>query len=104
MNIFEQGEGDIITFPQDGFNTSEAFINGVKTNFVDYITQKNLDMRLPLVADYYGAMVNVSFQNVDTSNRKSGFMRPSLPVCPISTQILYRGLFSTIHRHTTFGI
>jgi hypothetical protein len=65
VNIFEQGEGDTITFPQDGFSSSEAYINGAKTNFADYITQQNLDLRLPLVADYFGAKVNVSFQSVD---------------------------------------
>jgi hypothetical protein len=76
VNIFEQGDGDTITFPHDGFSSSEAFINGVKTNFVDYITQKNLDMRLPLVADYYGARVNVSFQNIDASKHKVRFYAP----------------------------
>lgn len=76
VNIFEQGEGDTITFPQDGFSSSEAYVNGTKTNFADYITQQNLDMRLPLVADYFGARVNVSFQNVDTARREVRFYAP----------------------------
>jgi hypothetical protein len=76
VNIFEQGEGDTITFPHDGFSSSEAFINGVKRNFVDYITQKNLDMRLPLVADYFGARVNVSFQNIDPAKHEVRFYAP----------------------------
>jgi hypothetical protein len=76
INIFEQGIGDTITFPQDGFSTCDAYVNGVKTNFADYITQQKLDMRLPLVADYFGAMVNVSFQDVDPAKREVRFYAP----------------------------
>jgi|KBSSwiStaDraftv2_1062776.scaffolds.fasta_scaffold211421_2 hypothetical protein len=76
VNIFEQGEGDTITFPQDGFRSGEAYINGVKTNFADYITQHNLDTRLPLVADYFGARVNVSFQSVEPTKREVRFYAP----------------------------
>lgn len=70
VNIFEQGDGDTIFFPETGFNAREVEINGVKTNFADYISEKHLDTRLPLVADYYGARVNVSFQSVDQSKRE----------------------------------
>jgi len=76
VNIFEQGEGDTITFPQDGFSSSDAYVNGVKTNFADYMTQQKLDMRLPLVADYFGARVNVSFQSVDPTKREVRFYAP----------------------------
>jgi hypothetical protein len=76
VNIFEQGEGDTITFPQDGFSSCDAYINGVKTNFADYMTQQNLDMRLPLVADYFGARVNVSFQSVDPAKQEVRFYAP----------------------------
>lgn len=76
VNIFEQGDGDTITFSQDGFSSSDAYINGVKTNFADYITQHNLDTRLPLVADYFGAKVNVSIQNVDPSKHEVRFYAP----------------------------
>jgi hypothetical protein len=76
VNIFEQGDGDTITFLQDGFSACEAYINGVKTNYADYITRQNLDMRLPLVADYFGARVNVSFQSVDPLKREVRFYAP----------------------------
>ena len=76
VNIFEQGEGDMITFPQDGFSSAEALINGIETNFADYIDEQNLDMRLPLVADYFGARVNVSFQSVDPLKREVRFYAP----------------------------
>jgi len=76
INLFDQGTGDTITFPQDGFSACDTYINGVKTNFADYITQQNLDMRLPLVADYFGAMVNVSFQGVDPAKHEVRFYAP----------------------------
>ncbi len=65
INIFEQGDGDTLTFTGDGFSASEVMVNGIKENFADYITANNLDIQLPLVADYYGALVNISFQSVD---------------------------------------
>ncbi|WP_028580484.1 DUF6976 family protein [Desulfogranum japonicum] len=65
INIFEQGDGDTLTFTNDGFSCSEVMVNGVKENFADYITNNNLDIQLPLVADYYGALINISFQSVD---------------------------------------
>ncbi len=64
VNIFEQGGGDTLTFSADGFSTTEVMVNGVKENFADYITRNKLDTKLPLVADYYGAMINISFQDV----------------------------------------
>lgn len=76
LNIFEPGDGDTITFPQDGFSAGDAYINGVKTNFAEYVSQQHLDTRLPLVADYFGAMVNVSIQSVDIIKREVRFYAP----------------------------
>jgi hypothetical protein len=76
VNIFEQGDGDTITFSQDGFSACDAYVNGIKINFADYLTQQNLDLRLPLVADYFGARVNVSFQSVDQAKHEVWFYAP----------------------------
>ena len=76
LNIFEQGQGDTIMLPEDGFGAREVYINGVKTNFAQYVTQKHLDTRLPLVADYFGSMVNVSFQGVDVARQEVQFYAP----------------------------
>lgn len=76
LNIFEQSEGDTITFPQNGFSAREAYINGVPTNFADYLVKNRLDTDLPLVADYFGAMVNVSFEHVDVANQEVKFYAP----------------------------
>jgi hypothetical protein len=65
LNIFEQGDGDTLTFGADGFSCTEVLVNGVRENFADYIAHHHLDTKLPLVADYYGALVNISFQGID---------------------------------------
>ena len=76
VNIFRQGTGDVITFPLDGFESMEALINGKKRNLVEYLAEKKADTRLPLVADYAGAMINVSFQTVDAEKKKVTFYAP----------------------------
>lgn len=64
INIFKQGDGDEIEFVNDGFEASEAIVNGNKVNFAEYVKNNNLDVKLPLVADYFGSMINVSFESV----------------------------------------
>lgn len=65
VNSFKQGEGDILTFLDDGFSCSEVMVNGVKESFGDYIIRNNLDTKLPLVANYFGTLVNISFQSFE---------------------------------------
>jgi hypothetical protein len=83
INLFEQGDGDILTFAADGFSCADVMVNGVKENFAQYITRNNLDTKLPLVADYYGALVNISFQSVDPSGEVKFY-------APVFTGIRYK--------------
>lgn len=76
VNIFEQGNGDKIEFLEDGFSASEALINGVKRNFLEYIKESNHDIRFPLVANYQGAMINISYQSLDEENKRVTFYGP----------------------------
>lgn len=76
VNIFEQGGGDSISFPEDGFSVSDALVNGKQCNFSEYLEEKGLDTRLPLVANYSGAMINVSIQAVDMTNKRVNFYAP----------------------------
>ncbi len=76
INIFSQGNGDTITFDQDGFLFKECYVNGKKTNMVDYISENNIDTRLPLVADYSGALINTSFQQVNEQEKSVLFYAP----------------------------
>ena len=65
VNIFEPGAGDEIEYGASGFSTTQCIINGTHRGFVDYINEKKLDTRLPLVANYMGTHVNVSIQSLD---------------------------------------
>ena len=76
LNMFEQSLGDTITFPSDGFEVTEVFINGKPRNLAGYIREKNLATRLPLVATYNGAFVNVCFQQVDGARGAVSFYAP----------------------------
>jgi hypothetical protein len=79
INIFEQDNGDIITFPKSVFEVTDAFVNGKKVVFSDYLKENKIDFQLPLVADYMGAMVNVSFRDL---NEQAKSVRMFAPVFP----------------------
>ena len=76
VNLFRQGSGDTICFEATGFGAKEALVNGKKENFADYLLRTKADTKLPLVADYMGAMVNVSFQSVDAAKKEVAFYAP----------------------------
>lgn len=76
VNVFEQGAGDSIRFEKAGFSATEALINGEKRPFAPYLLSKKADTRLPLVADYYGARINTSFQAVDEKSGLVSFYAP----------------------------
>lgn len=76
VNLFEQGAGDRIRFTESGFEASECLVNGKLVNFADYLTSNKIDTRLPLVADYSGAMINVSVKAVHAAERRVDFYAP----------------------------
>lgn len=76
INIFQQGDGDTITFEEDGFSAQTALINGEKQNFADYVNSNGIDTKLPLVANYAGAMINTSFQGIDEDTKTVNFYAP----------------------------
>ncbi len=76
VNIFTKGDGPAITFPANGFSATEVEIDGAPRNFAEYIRETGLDTRVPLVADYCGLDINVSFQSVDQAQREVKFYAP----------------------------
>ncbi|MGH1367794.1 MAG: DUF6976 family protein [Maritimibacter sp.] len=65
VNLFTQDDAaDEITFPATGFEANKAIVNGEEVDFAAYVSQNGIDTALPLVANYAGAMINVSFQAV----------------------------------------
>lgn len=76
VNIFEMGDGPAITFPSTGFAARTASVDGRPRDFAEYVGSTGLDTRLPLVADYHGARINVSFQSVDLERGEVRFFAP----------------------------
>lgn len=76
INLFEQGDGDTLVFPADGFSVREVLVNGEIQNYAAYLKALNLDTRLPIVADYYGALVSISFQCINEAENMVHFYAP----------------------------
>ncbi len=66
INPFKPGEGDYITFENEGFEIAECLVNGQKQNFACYLREHQIDLKFPLVANYFGTSMNVSFQDINT--------------------------------------
>lgn len=79
VNPFTQGDGDIITVSRPGFDVIDAFVNGEPVNLAAYFVSKYTDLRLPLVANYSGAMVNVSIKSVNLVDGRIEFYAPLFP-------------------------
>jgi len=77
INLFSQGDGAEIEFAVDGFESvGDCRIGGKPANLASYIATNKIDAKLPLVANYQGAMVNVSLQSVDAAAGKTTFYAP----------------------------
>ncbi|MGP8198652.1 MAG: two-component system sensor histidine kinase NtrB [Limisphaerales bacterium] len=76
INLFQPDDSDAICFPATGFSATTAVINGQEQNFGEYLQRINADTRLPLVANYSGAMVNVSLKSLDPQNGRVNFCAP----------------------------
>lgn len=70
LNLFHPGDGDVLTFPRDGFTATECRVNGQPAHFPDYVLSRKLDLSRPMVADYSGARINTSFQSVEPAEVK----------------------------------
>jgi len=78
VNIFSQDEDSpIIEFSREGFSVEKCFVNGKEVVFAEYIEQNGIDTKYPLVGDYSGANVNVSFKAIE--NGAVSFYAPVFP-------------------------
>ncbi len=65
INIFTQdASSPLIEFEEDGFSAVNCLVDGKRTVLADYIKQNDIDPRFPLVGDYSGNGVNVSFKTI----------------------------------------
>lgn len=66
VNIFEQdANAPTIEFKEEGFSVKKCLVDGKEVVLADYIAQNNIDTKLPLVGDYSGAGVNISFKSIE---------------------------------------
>ena len=66
FNPYEQGDGDVISFDYSEQVVKDAFINGTKRNLAEYLRETKFDVsKFPLVANYSGAMMNISCYTVN---------------------------------------
>jgi hypothetical protein len=77
INLFFQGDGSEIEFAADSFeSTGDCLIDGKPGNLASFVAANRIDVKLPLVANYQGAMVNVSLREVDPAAGKTTFYAP----------------------------
>ncbi len=76
INVFEGSDAFTLEVEEDGFVFEECIINGKKQNLLDFIQTNNIDISYPLVSDYGGANVNISFQRLDEENKQVVFYAP----------------------------
>jgi len=84
INLFSQGDGDRIRFLDNGFSVENCLIEGRPYNFAEYALERKLDVRLPLVADYCGASINVAIKGIDAQSKRVDFY------APVFTDVEYR--------------
>ncbi|AFM03584.1 hypothetical protein Fleli_1146 [Bernardetia litoralis DSM 6794] len=76
VNVFEADSTMSIEVEQDGFIFEEALVNGENVNLYEYIKENNIDISYPLVTEYEGAILNVSFQRLDDEKKQVVFYAP----------------------------
>lgn len=78
VNIFSQPGADApaLRFTTSGFGASTALIDGVETALAPYLREQGIDTRLPLIANYGGALINVSIRDVDAETGAVAFYAP----------------------------
>lgn len=79
VNLFTPGQGDAITVDKAGFSCINAYINGQCMNLAQYLVDNKIDTKLPFVADYCDAMVNVSVRSIDVKKGEVSFYAPLFP-------------------------
>lgn len=74
VNIFDINKD--IEFANTGFSVTDCIINGKNTNFAEYLLSNNIDIKLPIIANYSGIKINVSIKSIDQENKKVFFYAP----------------------------
>ncbi|MCR4807125.1 MAG: hypothetical protein K5857_05565 [Lachnospiraceae bacterium] len=66
VNIFTDDKTDpVIRFFDNELSAVKCTVNGQEVNFAEYIGKKDIDPKMPLVADYNGSYINTSIKGVE---------------------------------------
>ena len=77
INVYEEDlSKPTITFLNSGVDIHDCMINEKKENLYNYIRKNNIDVRLPLMSNHNGVIVNVSIQEVDKDFNIISFYAP----------------------------
>lgn len=95
VNLFAQDEGDVLEFRTSGFQASECLVNGKPASLAAYLQGIGHDLRLPLVADYSGAIINVSLKAVDRERDVVDFYGPVFPHVTYKLAQPFAGTYET---------
>ncbi|HAS45126.1 MAG TPA: hypothetical protein DCS93_31880 [Microscillaceae bacterium] len=76
VNVFEPSNEISLEVFQDGFTVQDCLIDGQRRNLYEFVKENALDVSYPLVSNYGGASVNVSFQRLDDENQQVIFYAP----------------------------
>ena len=78
INLYEPGNGDVIKFPEKGFESNRCIVNGKDQSLYQYFKSVNADEPLPIVANYSGAHINVG-AIWDRKNEVANLYAPVFP-------------------------
>lgn len=76
INVCTQGNGARLRFPDSGFSADQCTVDGRPERLAAYVERMKIDTRLPLVADYSGALVNVAIKGMDKDSGVVDFYAP----------------------------
>ena len=66
INIFEQDTNSpLIEFTEEGFSAKKCLVDGKEVVLADYLAQNSINTKLPLVGDFSGSGINVSFKSIE---------------------------------------
>lgn len=76
VNDFVPNQAHQIEVFDDSFKVKNCLINGKEENLYDYIIEHKLNTQNPLMSDYAGAKINISFLSLDEQEREVVFYAP----------------------------
>jgi hypothetical protein len=76
-NVFEAAGKYELEFNEEGFNIEKVSVNGKEQNFIEFIKEKNIDIRFPLVGTLFNAIPTiVSFKEINEKEKKVKLYAP----------------------------